>query len=213
MNPNRDKVDFSNLTAEQRKDPMQIKYGLLGGQKAKGKGKLLVPERKYFDSGDYAMSKAGKSADAVGLKHPSPESIPHQQLAATQAPPPLAGSSSSISSGGLPIVSGIGISVGAAGTMANPSGLSPPAAHHISSAVANDEEEDARSPTASKPSTGLSPPAVTGNLPHLGRTAAAAAVDSSSVGHLPAPGAPAVRPAIVRRISQTPSGMQYRVKD
>ncbi|KAJ2062858.1 hypothetical protein GGI17_002143 [Coemansia sp. S146] len=208
MNPNRDKVDFS---VQQRKDPMQIKYGLLGGQKAKGKGKLLVPERKYFDSGDYAMSKAGKSADAVGLKHPSPESIPHQQLAATQAPPPLAGSSSSISSGGLPIVSGIGISVGAAGTMANPSGLSPPAAHHISSAVANGEEEDARSPTASKPSTGLSPPAVTGNLPHLGRTAAA--VDSSSVGHPPAPGAPAVRPAIVRRISQTPGGMQYRVKD
>ncbi|KAJ1922467.1 hypothetical protein H4S04_000079 [Coemansia sp. S16] len=202
MNPNRGKVDISNLTPEQRKDPMQIKYGQLGGQKAKGKGKLLLPERKYFDSGDYAMSKAGKSDDAVGLKHPSPESIPHQQLAATQAPPPLAGSSSSISSGGLPIVSGIGISVGAAGTMANPSGLSPPAAHHISE-VGDD--------TASNPPTGLSPPGVSGNLPHLGRTAS---VDSSSLGHAPAPGAaPAVRPAIVRRISQTPSGMQYRVKD
>ena len=38
-------------------------------------------ERKYFDSGDYALSKAGKASDAgitnVGSQFPSPESIPH----------------------------------------------------------------------------------------------------------------------------------------
>ncbi|KAJ2811632.1 hypothetical protein H4S07_001937 [Coemansia furcata] len=176
---------------------MQIKYGLLGGKKAKGK--TLLPERKYFDSGDYALSKAGKSADAVGEKHPSPESIPHQQLAAAaaaQVPPPLAGSSSSI--GGLPIVSGVGISVGAAGTMANPSGLSPPVAHHLG-AVSDEEKED-RSPNVSEPPAGVLPP--------LG------AVDSAHLGQqLPVPGAPGARPAFVRRVSQTPAGMQYRVKN
>ncbi len=40
-----------------------------------------LKERKYFDSGDYAMSKAGKgdSVDtgAVGSQHPVPENIPH----------------------------------------------------------------------------------------------------------------------------------------
>ena len=40
-----------------------------------------LKERKYFDSGDYAMSKAGKGdgvdAGAVGSQHPVPEKIPH----------------------------------------------------------------------------------------------------------------------------------------
>jgi hypothetical protein len=38
-------------------------------------------ERKYFDSGDYALSKAGKASDigvtAIGREHPVPEKIPH----------------------------------------------------------------------------------------------------------------------------------------
>ncbi|KAK8215088.1 hypothetical protein M8818_002098 [Zalaria obscura] len=38
-------------------------------------------ERKYFDSGDYALSKAGKASDAgvteIGREHPSPDTIPH----------------------------------------------------------------------------------------------------------------------------------------
>lgn len=33
-------------------------------------------DRKYFDSGDYALSKAGHGWSAVGSKHPSPDSIP-----------------------------------------------------------------------------------------------------------------------------------------
>lgn len=38
---------------------------------------LLFQQRKYFDSGDYALSKAGKGGDAVGSQHPVPEDIPH----------------------------------------------------------------------------------------------------------------------------------------
>jgi hypothetical protein len=38
-------------------------------------------ERKYFDSGDYALSKAGKASDigvtSIGREHPVPEKIPH----------------------------------------------------------------------------------------------------------------------------------------
>lgn len=38
-------------------------------------------ERKYFDSGDYALSKAGKASDtgvtSIGTEHPNAENIPH----------------------------------------------------------------------------------------------------------------------------------------
>jgi len=41
----------------------------------------FLQERKYFDSGDYALSKAGKASDVgvtqVGREHPNPEKIPH----------------------------------------------------------------------------------------------------------------------------------------
>jgi hypothetical protein len=39
-----------------------------------------IQDRKYFDSGDYALSKAASSgipANFVGSQHPSPESISH----------------------------------------------------------------------------------------------------------------------------------------
>ncbi|KAK4444141.1 hypothetical protein QBC34DRAFT_415760 [Podospora aff. communis PSN243] len=43
----------------------------------------LKSERKYFDSGDYALSKAGRGdgvdLGAVGVLHPLPEMIPHPQ--------------------------------------------------------------------------------------------------------------------------------------
>ena len=54
-------------------------------------------ERKYFDSGDYALSKAGKASDvgvtSIGSQHPLPENIPHL-------------TSPSQSNGGNPAVSG-----------------------------------------------------------------------------------------------------------
>lgn len=49
-----------------------------------------LKERKYFDSGDYAMSKAGKGdsvdAGAVGSQHPVPENIPHLATPASAGP-------------------------------------------------------------------------------------------------------------------------------
>jgi len=36
-----------------------------------------LKERKYFDSGDYALTKAGRTEIPIGSAHPSPESIPH----------------------------------------------------------------------------------------------------------------------------------------
>ena len=40
-----------------------------------------LKERKYFDSGDYALQKAGKASSvdtgSVGSQHPLPENIPH----------------------------------------------------------------------------------------------------------------------------------------
>jgi len=40
-----------------------------------------LKERKYFDSGDYALSKAGKASDSgvttIGTEHPRAEEIPH----------------------------------------------------------------------------------------------------------------------------------------
>lgn len=54
-------------------------YGKLPNKKDLLQNKLK--ERKYFDSGDYALSKAGKASDAgvteVGREHPNPEKIPH----------------------------------------------------------------------------------------------------------------------------------------
>lgn len=45
------------------------------------RGKLApfkhINERKYFDSGDYALSKAGKAELPVGSEHPNPERIQH----------------------------------------------------------------------------------------------------------------------------------------
>jgi len=54
-------------------------YGKLPNKKDLLQNKLK--ERKYFDSGDYALSKAGKASDtgvtAIGTEHPKAEEIPH----------------------------------------------------------------------------------------------------------------------------------------
>ncbi|KAJ2330656.1 hypothetical protein GGI00_003603, partial [Coemansia sp. RSA 2681] len=208
---------------EEQEKKLKAKYGALGGNMAK-RIPALASQRKYFDSGDYAMSKAGKNTNdlsaGVGEKHPSPESIPHQQLAAASAaaPPPLAGSTSSvgsINSGGLPIVSGVGVSVGAAGTMANPSGLSPPAAHHVASRDDAAHLSSESSPPGSSSSSSSQLPSGATRLAaaHLAGGSAAAPPPSLGADSSQGPGAPGARPAFVRRVSQTPAGMQYRVKN
>lgn len=66
-----------SLTEEEQK--LFRLYGKLPSKKDLLQTKLK--ERKYFDSGDYALSKAGKSDNALvgglGHAHPSPDTIPH----------------------------------------------------------------------------------------------------------------------------------------
>ncbi|KAF2399253.1 endosulphine family protein [Trichodelitschia bisporula] len=78
MNPHqRNKVDISSLTPDEQR--LFRLYGKLPTKKDLLQNKLK--ERKYFDSGDYALSKAGKASDIgvtqVGREHPVPENIPH----------------------------------------------------------------------------------------------------------------------------------------
>ncbi|KAF2233803.1 Endosulfine-domain-containing protein [Viridothelium virens] len=80
LNPHqRNKVDVSSMTEEEQK--LFRLYGKLPNKKDLLQNKLKGQERKYFDSGDYALSKAGKASDvgvtSIGREHPSPENIPH----------------------------------------------------------------------------------------------------------------------------------------
>ncbi|KAF2461497.1 camp-regulated phospho protein/endosulfine conserved region-domain-containing protein [Lineolata rhizophorae] len=78
MNPHqKNKVDISSLSPDEQR--LFRLYGKLPNKKDLLQNKLK--ERKYFDSGDYALSKAGKASDIgvtqIGREHPVPENIPH----------------------------------------------------------------------------------------------------------------------------------------
>ncbi|KFY63867.1 hypothetical protein V496_03653 [Pseudogymnoascus sp. VKM F-4515 (FW-2607)] len=78
MNPHqKNKVDIASLTPDEQR--LFRLYGKLPS-KADHLAKQLK-DRKYFDSGDYALSKAGKASSvdtgSVGSEHPLPENIPH----------------------------------------------------------------------------------------------------------------------------------------
>jgi len=76
----RKKVDFSSMTEEEQK--LFRLYGKLPTHK--NVLSKVQKDRKFFDSGDYAMSKAGVTPqNAVGTAIPSPENIPHS----TPTPP------------------------------------------------------------------------------------------------------------------------------
>jgi len=70
----RKKVDLSKLTPQEQQ--LFARYGKLPTHKS-----VLMKmqkERKYFDSGDYALSKAGVAPqNTVGTAIPNPENIPH----------------------------------------------------------------------------------------------------------------------------------------
>ncbi|KAK9470068.1 camp-regulated phosphoprotein/endosulfine conserved region-domain-containing protein [Dipodascopsis tothii] len=67
----------SGMSADEQR--MLKMYGRLPSRSDLLANKLK--ERKYFDSGDYALSQAGKAGSAgvtdVGSQHPVPENIPH----------------------------------------------------------------------------------------------------------------------------------------
>jgi len=68
------KIDISKLTEEEQK--LFRLYGKLPTHK--NVLTKMQKDRKYFDSGDYALSKAGVAPqNAVGTAIPNPENIPH----------------------------------------------------------------------------------------------------------------------------------------
>ncbi|KAF9425876.1 hypothetical protein BGZ94_007143 [Podila epigama] len=75
--------DGPNQTLSEQEKKLQKMYGRLPTPKDLLGHKLK--ERKYFDSGDYALSKAGKTTTPVGSQHPQPENIPHSNPAAPNA--------------------------------------------------------------------------------------------------------------------------------
>jgi len=85
MNPlQRQKVDISQMSEDDQRAFRM--YGKLPQKKDYLQKK--VSERKYFDSGDYAMSKAGKAPQSsLGTAIPQPENIPHPSV----SPPTTAG--------------------------------------------------------------------------------------------------------------------------
>ncbi|POW05167.1 hypothetical protein PSTT_09882 [Puccinia striiformis] len=85
LNPHqRKKVDISAMSEEEQK--LFRLYGKLPPKKNVASITLWY-ERKYFDSGDYALSKAGKTApQSVGTTIPSPENIHHATHSALSTP-------------------------------------------------------------------------------------------------------------------------------
>ncbi|KAI0316813.1 Endosulfine-domain-containing protein [Amylostereum chailletii] len=68
------KIDISSLTEEEQK--LFRLYGKLPTHK--NVLTKMQKDRKFFDSGDYALSKAGVAPqNTVGTAIPSPENIPH----------------------------------------------------------------------------------------------------------------------------------------
>lgn len=90
----RNKVDVSKLTPDEQKA-----FRLYGKLPAKTVNKSQ--ERKYFDSGDWALSRSGNAEHAnvsLGKSYPKPDEIPH----ASPAPIPGGTPGSSISSSSPP---------------------------------------------------------------------------------------------------------------
>lgn len=80
------KIDISSLTEEERK--LFMLYGKLPTHK--NVLTKMQKERKYFDSGDYALSKAGVAPqNSVGTAIPNPENIPHATSPPTGHQQPL----------------------------------------------------------------------------------------------------------------------------
>ncbi|ORY22511.1 camp-regulated phospho protein/endosulfine conserved region-domain-containing protein [Naematelia encephala] len=99
MNPHKlNKVDISSLSEQDQKAFKM--YGKIPGKNLLTK---MQKERKYFDSGDYMMSKAGApNAEQPGTAIPTPQHLPHA------SPPSNAGTPINLASsptGNMPISS------------------------------------------------------------------------------------------------------------
>jgi hypothetical protein len=123
--PSLPRTPSANLPAQQSLSPEEQRLFRLYGKLPSRSDHFAkhLKDRKYFDSGDYAMSKAGKGdgvdAGAVGSEHPVPENIPHLSSPISNVNSNTSTSSSSAGGGAAP-----------AGTPGAPGSALPKHAHH-----------------------------------------------------------------------------------
>ncbi|KAJ2552664.1 hypothetical protein EV175_003231, partial [Coemansia sp. RSA 1933] len=190
------KVDMSSLSEEEKKNLQ--KYGRMPNRPLATHSRLR--ERKYFDSGDYALSKAGnKEVEVVGQDHPSPNSIPHYVSAASAAEQQPSGDGAAVVAG-IPIVD----TDSPTSTMVNPSCLATESSANTVTPPPEPQQQQTTSHVEPKP-----------QFPPFGVLPAASKKDA---GPMPfggpsttAPGnaQPPARPTFARRVSQV-AGTQYR---
>lgn len=111
----RNKVDISKLTPQE-----QQAFRLYGKLPSRPVSK--TQERKYFDSGDYALAKAGKTKE-YGKEIPTPDAIPHASpspipgsqggsVSGSSSSPPTSGAFSPSVPGAIPMSTSTGVAPG-----------------------------------------------------------------------------------------------------
>ncbi|WWD16528.1 hypothetical protein CI109_100955 [Kwoniella shandongensis] len=113
------KVDISQMSEQDQKAFKM--YGKVPGKNLLTK---MQKDRKYFDSGDYMMSKAGvPTALPSGTAHPTPEAVPHASPPAGQPAGILSSSPTGNGLGGdhsptseKPSTPGVGVGISPAAT-------------------------------------------------------------------------------------------------
>ncbi|KAJ5909028.1 hypothetical protein N7495_001710 [Penicillium taxi] len=153
MNPHQqNKVDVSSLSPDEQR--LLRMYGKMPTKKDLLQNKLR--ERKYFDSGDYALSKAGKASDVgvtnIGSRHPVPENIPHLTATSPGASPATA-TNGSISTQGQQVTGSISGHPGSMG-LQNRSPKEGSFLHRstsISEGSAGQENNEPKDPSVSPP--------------------------------------------------------------
>ncbi|KAJ5212688.1 camp-regulated phosphoprotein family protein Igo1 [Penicillium cinerascens] len=163
MNPHQqNKIDINAMTPEEQK--LFRLYGKMPNKKDLLQNKLK--ERKYFDSGDYALSKAGKASDvgvtSIGSRHPVPENIPHLTATSSGSNNPSGGNGSSVSSQGQHIPGSISGHPGSVGFQSRSPIKESSYLHRGTSmsegSAGHDEDKDAEE-------LSVSPPAVREGVP------------------------------------------------
>ncbi|KFY16614.1 hypothetical protein V492_01212 [Pseudogymnoascus sp. VKM F-4246] len=152
MNPHqKNKVDIASLTPDEQR--LFRLYGKLPS-KADHLAKQLK-DRKYFDSGDYALSKAGKASSvdtgSVGSEHPLPENIPHLTS------PGVSGVNGGSGNGN--------VQMGVAGGLASGSPVKESSFLNRETSVDDAEGKEGKENVPRGPSKSVSPPAVGEGIP------------------------------------------------
>ncbi|KAB8075047.1 camp-regulated phospho protein/endosulfine conserved region-domain-containing protein [Aspergillus leporis] len=164
MNPHQqNKIDTSSLSPDEQR--LLRLYGKMPTKKDLLQNKLK--ERKYFDSGDYALSKAGKASDVgvtnIGSQHPVPENIPHLTATSPGANnPAAAGNGGSASSQGQQIPGSISGHPGSIGYQSR-SPVKEGSYLHRGTSADESENDTAAFNDAKEPS--VSPPPARGGVP------------------------------------------------